>query len=90
MPFGGSRSSQLDTQTTLDPMIPVRLFDSLDNLDRFHGGVPFVVSAAVDWWMADVVRLDAPMLAVGLDATRQPGPALPASVVVRYGPDEVD
>jgi hypothetical protein len=58
-------------------MILVRLVDSLERLDRFHGCVPFLVLGAVDGWAADVFRLDAPMLAVGLDAACEPGPALP-------------
>jgi hypothetical protein len=87
---GGSRCSQLDAQTTLEPMIQVRLVDSLDHLDRLHGCGPFAVLSAVDGRLADVFRLDAPMLAVRLYATGEPGPALPASVVLRYGPDELD
>jgi hypothetical protein len=87
---GGSRSSQLDAQTALDPTIQVRLVDSLDHLDGLHGCVPFSVLSAVDGRMADVVRVDAPMLSVGLDATGKPGPALPASAVLRHGPDELD
>ena len=66
----GSRSLWLDAQTTLEPMIQVRPVDSLDHLDRLHGCVPFSVLSAVDGRMADVFRVDAPVLAVGLDATR--------------------
>jgi hypothetical protein len=58
-------------------MIQLRPVDSLDHLDCLHGCVPFVVLSAVDGRMADVFRLDAPMLAVGLDAACEPGPALP-------------
>ena len=71
-------------------MIQVRLVDSLDHLDCLHGCVPFVVLGAVDGRMADVFRLDAPMLAVGLYATGEPGPPLAASPVVGYGTDELD
>ena len=40
--------------------------------------------------MAYVFRPDAPMLSVGLYATGEPGPALSARAVLRYGPDELD
>ena len=64
-------------------MIQVRLLvDSLDHLNRLDGCVPFSVLSAVDGGMADVFRVDAPMLAVGLYATREPGPALPADAVL--------
>ena len=86
----GAGSSQLDAQTTLEPVLQVRLVDSLDHLDCFHGRVPFLVLGPVQGRLVDVPRLDAPMFAVGLDATRKPGPALPASAVLGYGPDELD
>jgi hypothetical protein len=71
-------------------MIQLRLVDSLDHLDRLYGCVPFVVSSAIDGRMADVFGPDAPMLSLGLYAPGEPGPALPAGAVLRYGPDELD
>lgn len=71
-------------------MIQVLLVDSLDHLDRLHGCGPLLVLGAVDGRMADVFRLDAPLLAIRLDATCEPGPALPVNAVLRYGPNEFD
>jgi hypothetical protein len=71
-------------------MFQVRPIESLDHLDRLHGCVPFSVLSAIDGGMADVFGLDAPLLAVGLDAACELGPALPASAVIWYGSNELD
>ena len=81
---------ELDAEASVDAACELYGVEPLEHLDSFHRCRPVAVLEIVDGRLAEVLGVDAPLLAVRLDAAGGSGPSGSARVVIGNGPEEVD